>query len=558
MKKVAPDLFALLLFSIAAIWFTWPLCANLEGSYISPKEQSDANQYFWNAWNFSKQLKAGLNPFSTHHLVIGQPLNLWMHTYTPLMSLWCMLFDDITTGINIYLLLNFIIAALGARRLALLQGIQESGALLVGLLFAFAPIKFLHLPQHYHLMLQATAPWFLVQLHYLFLSSSVKTNTVKRYLWAGLLWFATFLSDYYTAAFLLYFSACIVLILRSKNLFSGAQRKKFVFGLILIAILLIGGVYFLNGKVDDKAGLWWGADLISLILPDETTLFPDRSTITSIIPGASGLLTTYEHQVFLGWTFIMLLGIYIFLTIKNSLSWNIWLSLATISLLVSMPIIKISGHFISYSPAAIAHFIPFFNNIRCPTRILTLFPLLAATGILLSIRNLKKVKNINYIYIILIASTFITLKTKPLPLVYKKDIPTVIQKIKEAPGRTVLPIPTGITDGMKALGRFNVNHLYWQTFHEKKILGAYIARAPETAFENYKRDPLMRVICELSEKKRMDRSKILTTSFYPDLIFIERKKVNESEVMHCIKSLIHKELYRDSHYILLQTKKAEG
>ena len=63
----------------------------------------------------------------------------------------------------------------------------------------------------------------------------------------------------------------------------------------------------------------------------------------------------------------------------------------------------------------------------------------------------------------------------------------------------VLSLPFGLRDGLSSRGNYSSSSQFYQTFHEKRLVGGYISRLPGESIERYRRNPTMRVLLRLSE-----------------------------------------------------------
>ncbi|MFO0485987.1 MAG: hypothetical protein ACK51A_10035, partial [Sphingobacteriia bacterium] len=87
-----------------------------------------------------------------------------------------------------------------------------------------------------------------------------------------------------------------------------------------------------------------------------------------------------------------------------------------------------------------------------------------------------------------------------MPKVNMRQIPAHMQALAEQPGDVLLTIPVGIQDGERLEGKFDVNQMFFQHVHRKKLLGGYIARVPQWIFEERLADPAWRFMLHWSAK----------------------------------------------------------
>ena len=63
----------------------------------------------------------------------------------------------------------------------------------------------------------------------------------------------------------------------------------------------------------------------------------------------------------------------------------------------------------------------------------------------------------------------------------------------------VLNLPFGLRDGLSSHGNASAAGQYFQTVHEKQILGGYVSRLPRRKVQLYRRFRVTRVLLDLSE-----------------------------------------------------------
>ncbi|MSQ79555.1 MAG: hypothetical protein EXR21_07765 [Flavobacteriaceae bacterium] len=515
-------------FCLCTCYFTYPLVSDFGGSFIAEKQNSDANQYVWNSYIFKENLLAGDNPFKTDKLLVPAEANLFMHTYSPLMGLFSLAFENPVLANNIFLFLHFLLAALGAYVLAKKILINHLAALLVAVLFAFSPFRMFHLPQHYHLILHGFAPWFMIAFLRWW-----EIRTTKNLLILCWIWLLNLGCDYYITVFLVYFVGVFLLYKWLMPSYQNANKRKLFFILITCLIACHFIIGYLQDHVDSKAGFYWGGDLANFFIPNQNCWLLSREFFVQYISRMKYLLSSFEHQIYLGLTTLLLTGIFLFLLIakRNQIRFSFWHLLSLIFVMIALPSVNFFGYRLFYPPTALAHFIPFFNNIRCPTRILSLLhftlPLCCMLVIIPILVEKWGNRFVNTFLAVLLLFSFLDLKAKTFNTLGKADMPQAIKKLAASAEGTLLTIPTGITDGMKSVGHFDLNQLYFQTIHRKALIGGYISRLPESIFALYESDSVMsRLLCfsktGLLPQTTLTESEISSfhKTFHPDYVFV--------------------------------------
>lgn len=137
-----------LFFAAAAIALSWPLVAS-PGASISVRD--DYFQNLWNAWWLGTALfDLGVSPWWTDHLFYPTGISLARHTLSPVNALlihagsWIV---SPATAYNSVLWLHFWLSGWAAYELARDQTGSRSGAVLAGIVYAYAPVHYFYMPQ---------------------------------------------------------------------------------------------------------------------------------------------------------------------------------------------------------------------------------------------------------------------------------------------------------------------------------------------------------------------------------------------------------------------------
>lgn len=487
--------------------YSWPLSREAATAFVG-LTQGDANQYVWNAYNFQRQAAAGYNPFFTRLLLYPEGISLWMHTYTPVLGLLNLLLRQEILAVNLGLLLSFGLSGLGAARLAGRWIRQPGLCLLVGLVFAFSPYKLAHWPEHYHLLLTATVPFYISA----FLSAFAfeAGRLLPRVLsWAQVAWcaglgFITLLSDYYTLAGLLYFSAGYAAWfgLRLGQINWRHPRAWLGLGALLLACHLVSRLLS-SLHVPDNAGLWWGGDLAGYLVPPLGNRWLATAGTDAFWRSARfNMPGSVENVTFLGYVLPFLALVLWWRRRRESPPEQpllpadarpLW-ALALLFLLLTMPELRLAGHRLLRLPSSLVHYIPFLNNIRCPTRHVLLLSLLLPLATLISLDNWLALKSAALRWGLALALTGLVLlefQPQAFPLVRAGSVPRAYEVAAAGPGAALFPIPFGLLDGYRQRGQMNPAELFYQTRHHRALPGAYVSRVPAATFDAFDRDPVL-------------------------------------------------------------------
>ena len=504
-------LLASLAYAALYFWYSWPLGAEWSTAFVG-RPHADANQYIWNVYNFQRQVAAGHNPFFTPLLLYPAGTGLWLHTYTPVLGALNVLLRQEFWALNAGLLLSFGLSGVGAARLAGRWVRQPLLCGLVGFVFAFSPYKLAHWPEHYHLLLTATVPFYIIAyLDGLAFAPGRWRPRVRRWrpvAWGGVLLLFTLFSDYYTLAGLVYFSvgyaAWWALRLGSLNWRSWRPWA----GLVALVVLgHFGSRGLALAGLDDNAGIWWGGDLAGYLVPPLGNRWLATAGTAALwrsprfhAPGS------VENVTFLGYLLPLLaLGL--------ALARGRWASqlgpaprpvqpvetrpfwaLALLFGLLTMPELRWLGHDLLRLPTSLVHFVPFLNNIRCPTRHVLLLSLLLPLAACLGLDGWLRRAPASLGWLgaaALLAGVFVEFQPTAYPLIRRADVPAAYRVAAAQPGPVVFPLPVGLLDGYHEVGHIDAAELFYQTQHHKALPGAYISRVPAATFAAFRREPVL-------------------------------------------------------------------
>ena len=179
---------AILLFTVLAIIYTWPLMISLDGV-----PSGDAYVFTHCFWWYKKALLSLQNPFYTRYLFYPDGVNLAFQTGTFgnfLVTLPVTLLAGPATGVNISFLLTFILAAYFTFLLAHRLTADVPSSLAAGFLYSFSYMHFGHGVGHLNISSIHCLPAVLYGLYRTFVGHSWRWSLVT-----GLFFGLTILTD---------------------------------------------------------------------------------------------------------------------------------------------------------------------------------------------------------------------------------------------------------------------------------------------------------------------------------------------------------------------------
>lgn len=536
-------LLATILYALVFVVYTYPLITQFTTHFIADKPRGgDPAQYTWNSYVFKQNLMAFRNLFYSDYTFYPLGTNLLFHTYTPLISIFSLPFSNLFLALNLFTFLQFVLSGLGALFLSQRLFKNYSWGLVVGFVFAFSAYKMMHLLGHYHLMLTATIPFYIMALMDTFsFSEKAKIPRIinwKSFSYTAVLFMLTFLSDYYAAFYLIFFTGFYLIFPYFRNLF--LKTNKLV-AWACIFMVFLGGHYLasffhFSYKVYDKGAFWWAPDVSLFFVPSyNSKWFTTESYYNSI--GEANI----ETPIFLGWTLALLsiFMMYLWLKHKENKSSGFYFFVFILLFFVGMttPDFKLMGVHWFYLPTANYHFIPFLNNIRIPGRaammVFLLLPIVLGY-LLTSYKSFINPVLYKWIPIVALVLLFLEYWPKTYQTAYKDVNIEVATWLKAKPGNVIFALPLGLEDGFIHYDKPDVGLMTDQMTHGKKILGGYASRVHDDVFAYYNTDSICQTMYLLQKESR-DTSlsqreaykvdpeliKKFLLKFKPDLILVQ-------------------------------------
>ncbi|MEI9989160.1 MAG: hypothetical protein WDM86_03895 [Rhizomicrobium sp.] len=378
------------LYALATVLIFWPWVAHLSASLIGPPE--DNLQDLWNTWYAA----AGHAPgrfFATNLLRFpeGTPLIYQSFAY-PQVALVVLLSRIFGTGLhtlvalqNATLLLSFPLAGLGAFYLVRHFARGTAGGLIGGFVFAFNPSHVAHVMHHAHVSSIEFLPFFalayllaLERRSYAWLAAAVAFFALS----ALSSWYYLFYCAYFVAFHLLYLRVRDHAWPRGWNLIAPALCLAAT-GLLL-APWLVPMIAAAQPGIYDTGANTYVADLAAYVA------FPPEHVLAGFSRGLYARLTGYpwEATVYLG---LVNLAILAWLCWQRGLrrtspAFYVIFGMAMFALLASGEALHVGGTVTPLHLLDVAlDKLPFFANVRTPSRAIVFVYLFLSIGIGLAV-----------------------------------------------------------------------------------------------------------------------------------------------------------------------------
>jgi hypothetical protein len=152
------------------------------------------------------------------------------------------------------------------------------------------------------------------------------------------------------------------------------------------------------------------------------------------------------------------------------------------------------------TPWALLRYLPIIGAARTPTRISILVMLCVSMLLAMAVQHLRSRSRHPRLLVAAIGA-LLMFELLPAPrTLHSAEIPEVYRIVAADPRPIrVLSLPFGLRDGISSRGNYSASSQFYQTFHEKRLVGGYISRLPGGSVERYRRNTTLRVLLRLSE-----------------------------------------------------------
>jgi hypothetical protein len=186
-----------------------------------------------------------------------------------------------------------------------------------------------------------------------------------------------------------------------------------------------------------------------------------------------------------------------------------WIAFTVFVAMLSLgPFVRIGG-VMTYVPTpwALLRYVPIIGAARMPPRMMALVMLGLSLLLAFALRELRARLNQNPSHprrataLTGVVACALLFEMLPAPrTLHSAAVPSVNRIIAADPRPVrVLNLPFGLRDGLSSHGNATAAGQYFQTVHEKQLLGGYVSRLPRQKVQQYRRLRVTRVLMDLSE-----------------------------------------------------------
>jgi hypothetical protein len=239
-----------------------------------------------------------------------------------------------------------------------------------------------------------------------------------------------------------------------------------------------------------------GLDLLAFLVPNPTSSWLGwvASEWLAAMPGGF-----VEHVGSIPWTATFAVAVAILYAGLRLPTYWVWFT-GGAALLAMGPFIAVAG-WQTYVPTpwSLLRYLPVVGAARMPTRFSILVMLGVAVLLTFAVRALRVHSARSWLPVAtIVSSLLIELFPAPRPL-HEVKIPSFYSRIAADPRPVrVLTLPFGLRDGTNSYGDFSASTQFFQTVHEKKLLGGYLSRLPRAGLDPYRRLYRFSVLMDLS------------------------------------------------------------
>src|SRR5262245_41087073 len=161
-------------------------------------------------------------------------------------------------------------------------------------------------------------------------------------------------------------------------------------------------------------------------------------------------------------------------------------------------------------PWALLRYVPIVTATRMPARYA--IPMMMAFSVLfaLALRSITMQHRERRRLILAVVTFCLVFELSPYPrTLYAAHVPDVLRIVADDPRSVrVLGLPFGFRDGEWSEGDFNASAQFFQTFHQKPLIGGYLSRISEREMRRQRELVTVRHLLRLSEGKQLSASDV--------------------------------------------------
>ena len=175
------------------------------------------------------------------------------------------------------------------------------------------------------------------------------------------------------------------------------------------------------------------------------------------------------------------------------------------------PFINIAGvNTYVLGPWALLRYVPLISAARMPGRFAIVLMMAFAVVFALALRHVRERWGDRRSLVLGVVAALLAFELAPLPRpLYATEVPDIYRTIASDPRDVrVLGLPLGFVDGEGGEGNNDATSQYYQTFHQKPIVGGRMSRISIRQRERQRAFPVISLLLRLSEGRHVDEAEI--------------------------------------------------
>lgn len=333
---------------------------------------------------------------------------------------------------------------------------------------------------------------------------------------------------------------------------------------VLVLPVIIGiAARAATGQLPGTEILWRssprGVDALAYLVPNPTHPWFGAATHPWLLPPVADAYPEYVASFSLAALVVIAIAAW-----RRALP-RMWVAFTAIFVLLSLgPFVHVAGvNTYVPGPWAVLRYVPVVGMARSPSR----FAMVAVLGLSLLFgfavsalfRGPGRWRRAAAAALAGVLAFELLPAPRPLFSAAVPEVYRVIAENGEESGR-LLELPTGIRDGTSSAGNFSAGSQFFQTRHNRPLIGGYLSRVSKARKRKHARDPMMRALLTLSEGrelsgKRRDAAFAASPQFLRDscvkFVLVDKRRAPPGLREFAVDALRLRRTYEDGDYVVL-------
>jgi hypothetical protein len=294
---------------------------------------------------------------------------------------------------------------------------------------------------------------------------------------------------------------------RTKKAIRAAAAASVATAVLLAPVLYALGQQILEDRLDVPPTFWRssppGLDVAAMVMPNPNHALVPEAFKTFIETRRNGYVENVGS--------LSLVALVTMAVAFRRCRWRPspgWTCLSVLfALMAAGPFIQVAG-FNTYVPGpwALFRYVPLIGLARTPTRLWIVVMLALAALFALALRSLTERETSRRAVVLGVVGLALLFELLPTQRVLAlATVPRIYDHIAADPRDVrVVGLPFGIRDGASSIGNFSALAQFYQTHHEKRLIGGYLSRVSKRRVAALRRSPVLDALLVLSEGRSLD------------------------------------------------------